>query len=73
MGEPVHMARAGQEPWQGKQNVANAETRANYTFGYLCINTLAVSGAAEAEAATARRTPKQRPMAELLFCVQAKV
>lgn len=31
---------------RNKQNVANAKTRVNYTFGYLCINTLAVRGAA---------------------------
>lgn len=56
--------------------MANAETRANYTFGYLCINTLAVGAVGAigaAEEGPASRTPKQRPMAELLFCVQAKV
>lgn len=56
-------------------------TRVNYTFGYLCINTLAVGGTAKgstgSRGAGERGEGKSKEgtaaMGELLFCVRAKV
>lgn len=70
----------------GKEVLDNASgqtkrTRVNYTFGYLCINTLAVGGTAKGSAGSrgeeggeAREKGRgAAAMGELLFCVWAKV